>query len=76
MDIDDEDGDYESDSITHEVATGPDLTRVVRWFPRSQNAYRWSESADQWIYLGECRSLEYAKYLAAQDMYVGKRNRE
>lgn len=70
MDIDDEEGDYESTSITHEVSNGPDLVREVRWFPDSGNAYRWSERADRWIYLREVRSLNYAAYEARRDMVV------
>ncbi|MCK1299638.1 MULTISPECIES: hypothetical protein [unclassified Bradyrhizobium] len=68
MDIDEEDGDFESTSLTYEVANGPDLIREVRWFSSSHNAYRWSESGDRWIFLDECRSLNYAVYLAEKDI--------
>jgi hypothetical protein len=70
MEIDEEDGDYESSSVTHEVLNGPDLTREVRWFRDSRHAYRWSESGNRWVYLGSARSMNYAEYLAGEDMYT------
>lgn len=69
MSIEDEDGDFKSSSVTHTMLIGDDLVREVRWFPRSGIAYRWSESGDRWVHLGEARSLAYAKSLAQKDMY-------
>ena len=70
MAIEDEDGHFKSTSVTHTQLIGPDLIREVRWYPGSGNAYRWSKRGNRWVSLGQARSLNYAKYLAEQDMYV------
>jgi hypothetical protein len=74
-DIGDESGDFESGSVTHEVLSGPDLTREWRWFPDSGHAYRWSESGDRWVYVGYADDEDSAEHLAQQDMYYSHSRR-
>jgi hypothetical protein len=65
-----EQGEHKSSIITHELPTGGNLKREVRWYRESGNAYRWSNHRGDWVFLGRVSDLSYARELEQKDMLL------